>query len=328
MLASCGLPVLKSFAFPDAEAASTFVREHPGMWVVKQDNHVSALNYVGSDPTGADVLSVLERYRESGVKPIDLQQRVEGIEIGIGRYFNGNDWVGSIEMNVEHKHLCNGGIGPMTGEMGTLMWYDDDENNPLFCATIGKMKAHLTEAGFRGDVDINCIVNGEKLWPLEITTRFGCPSTQLQSEIHVSPWGEFLHAVAAGTPYELEYKRGYGIVVSVAVPPFPYISSDTRFSMEGTDILFKGDLTAEEMNRLHFEEVAIRRNGKEHYYIAGPNGYTLYVTGFGKTVEEARTQAYALIDKLIIPKMFYRTDIGEKFMNRDERRLREWGWIA
>jgi len=82
------------------------------------------------------------------------------------------------------------------------------------------------------------------------------------------------------------------------------------------------------MERIHFEEVSMKKiNGESRYCIAGSNGYILYVTGCGKTVQKARAQAYALIDKIVIPKMFYRTVIGLKFIEKDEKLLKDWGWI-
>jgi cystathionine beta-lyase family protein involved in aluminum resistance len=36
----------------------------------------------------------------------------------VARFFNGNDWVGPIEINVEHKSFLNDNIGPLTAEMG------------------------------------------------------------------------------------------------------------------------------------------------------------------------------------------------------------------
>lgn len=56
-------------------------------------------------------------------------------------------------------------------------------------------------------------------------------------------------------------------------------------------------------------------------------GFVLHVSGTGKSVEAARKQAYALIDKIVIPKMFYRTDIGVKFAKEDRKKLKEWGYV-
>lgn len=46
-----------------------------------------------------------------------------------------------------------------------------------------------------------------------------------------------------------------------------------------------------------------------------------------KQIHQARKQAYDLIDEIVIPKMFYRTDIGLNFLERDKRLLKKWGWI-
>lgn len=323
-----GLQVLETISFNDVRRAIAFVKKNPRRWVIKQDGHNSVLNYVGALADGSDVLNVLETYKHADLHAISLQRHIDGIEIAAGRYFNGNDWVGPIEVNIEHKRLCNGDVGPMTGEMGTLMWYDHNENNVLFQKTLAKIKPHLQKVNFRGDIDINCIVDKDKVFPLEVTARFGCPTTPLQIELHQSKWKDFLRAVAGGDTHNLRYKQGYGIVVSVAIPPFPYKVHAYDQYMKGVEIFFKGRLSAAEMDRIHFEEVLMKKiKGKNRYFIAGSNGYILYVIGFGKTVQKARAQAYALIDKLVIPKMFYRTDIGFNFIEREEKFLKDWGWI-
>ena len=140
--------------------------------------------------------------------------------------------MGPIEMNIEHKSLCAGGLGPKTYEMGTLIWYDDREDNVLFQRTLKKLGDYLKAIGFRGDIDVNCIVNENGIFPLELTARFGFPSTQLQSTLNISSWGEFLKAVSDGKRYSLRYKREYGIVVLIAVPPFPYMAVSKKYSLQ------------------------------------------------------------------------------------------------
>lgn len=108
-----------------------------------------------------------------------MQKKVEGVEIGVARYFNGDDWVGPIEFNIEHKSLFNNDIGPLTGEMGTVMWYSDDENNKLFQKGLEKLKPFLKKIKFKGDIDINFIIKEDKIYPLEATARFGCPAIYL-----------------------------------------------------------------------------------------------------------------------------------------------------
>jgi phosphoribosylamine---glycine ligase len=328
----CGINVAPSAHFNCASDAIKFIEKNRGLWVIKQNGHASkSFNYVGQLESGEDVIGVLKSYNRNNEKDchsIELQKRILGVEIGVGRYFNGNDWTGPIEINLEHKNLCDGNLGPKTDEMGTLMWYDDNEDNKIFTETLGKLKPYLQKIDFRGDVDINCIINEEGINPLEATARFGWPAVQLQSEIHISPWGEFLKAVADGKSYNLKYKKGYGIVVLVATPPFPYGFNSKEYCSEGIKIIFKKEMTPEDMDHIHFEEVSIKNEeGDREYYISSKTGFILHVTGMGKTAEEAKKNVYSLAENIIIPKMFYRTDIGLEFIDKDQKNLKKWGWI-
>ncbi len=322
-----GMSTVPLLSFGNADEAIHFVKQNGGLWVVKQDDHQSTLNYVGMMSDGSDVLSLLGNYKHLGIKNISLQKKLEGVEVAVGRFFNGLDWVGPSCINFEHKPLFNGNIGPMTGEMGTLMWYEDAEQSRLSQHILNKLTPYLKEFGFKGYADINCIVNDEGVWPLEATMRFGCPTIHLQAALHHSPWSDFLKALADGESYDLQYKAGYGVVVSLAVPPFPFFSYtriDPEHLMRGVDVFFKKNLSEEELNRFCFQQVCYENSS---YRISGVTGELAFVTGTGLTVEEARLNAYSLVDSVIVPKMFYRTDIGNKFIHEDRETLTLLGWI-
>jgi phosphoribosylamine--glycine ligase len=312
--------------------AIRFVEHHREPWVVKHNGCVDkTLTYVGRSKDGQDVIDLLKNYEEFNKEEtahIILQKRIDGIEIGVGRYFNGTEWTGPIEMNIEHKALFPGDVGPMTGEMGTLMWYHDSRQNGLYRETLSKLGDYLKSINFRGNIDINCIVNEEGTFPLEVTARFGYPAIDIQCALSKSPFGEFLKSVADGRQYTMDWRRGFGIVVQIAAPPFPYAAIHDRFSPEGLRICFTEELSEEEWRNIHFSEVGSEQSkiGEREYRIAAKNGYVMCVTGIGRTIQEARNMAYRLVDKLIIPKMFYRNDIGLKFMERDGAMLREWGY--
>lgn len=330
ILWASGVKIVPSQDFYSLDKAIQFVKKHPDEWVIKQNGHASKVfNYVGQLANGSDVISTLESYKKKGntkeINHVELQQRIRGIEIGVARYFNGETWVGPIEMNMEHKDLHNDNLGPKTFEMGTLMWFDDNEKNKLFQNTLAKLVPYLKRINFRGDIDINCIVNETGAYPLEFTVRLGFPAMQLQCALAESPIGEFLKAVADGEDYDFHYKKGFGVVVLVATPPFPYRGLSKENFSKGVNIFFKETLTDEEKNRIHFERVSRRKTGE--YYIAKDDGFVLHTTGTGKTVEQARNKAYSLIDKLVIPKMFYRTDIGLRFIEGDRVKLKKWGYL-
>lgn len=328
----CGMKTKQSIDFNSIDKMIDFIKNNPRKWVIKQNGHSDkGLNYVGQMSDGKDAIAVLNNYKKNlrgGYLHFDLQEKIEGVEIAVGRFFNGNDWVGPICINIEHKNLFNVDLGPKTHEMGNLMWYEPDEKNKLFQETLAKMKKYLQEINFKGYFDINCIVNKESAYPLEITARLGQPTVQAQSAIHTSLWGKFLKAMADGKKYNLEYKKGYSIVVFIGTPPYPYANRSNANSPMGIKIFFKKKLSEEEIKNIHLEEVSVyEKNDKMEYKICGKSGYIAHISGFGKNVKEARENTYNLIDKVVIPKCFYRTDIGLKFMNEDRKKLKEWGWI-
>lgn len=327
----CGLKTVPLKDFEDMEEAIHFIRKNPKQWVIKHNDHDSKfLTYIGELKDGSDMISVLKNYLHNKFinrEKITLHERIHGIEIGVGRYFNGQDWVGPIEINIEHTKLFSGDTGPVTSEMGTVAWYDDNENNKLFVNILNKLKPFLQKANFIGDFEINCIVNDTGAYPLEATARFGTPIIHLQSELNISPWGEFFMAIAKGEKYNLKYKKGFGVVNLLATPPFPYGNHSNKDTLYGVNVYFTKDITAEEKKHIYFEEISMRTNNVDgQLYISNTDGYIMYTTAVAKTVAQAREKSLAIARKIIIPKVFYRDDIGEGF-EKNIPLLKKWGYL-
>ncbi len=334
-----GLNTVPLVDFDDIEEAILYVRKNKGAWVIKRNDGMSKfMSYVGKFDDGRDVENLLINYLQNKhlkKDKISLHQRVDGIEMGVGRFFNGNDWVGPIEINFEHIKFMPSDIGPATSEMGTLAWYDDNEKNKLFQETLEKLKPYLKEIGFKGDFALNCMVNESGAYVLEATSRFGSPIIHLQSEIQDLKWFDFLLAVAKGEKYNMKWKKGYGIVLGMMVPPFPYSKNLKESLFCGMNIYFK-DFSDSDFRHIHFEEVSKRicpGNKKELsidsglYYISDNRGYILYITAVEDTLEKTQEKIYSLAEKIIIPKVMYRNDIGDNFKNNQEKTLKKWGYI-
>lgn len=321
-----GMKTVPLIDFDNIEDAIIYAQNNKGSWVVKQNDHKHRqISYVNNDDESEDTISFLKNCllnKKFADAKITLQEKVDGVEIGVGRYFNGKNWVGPIEYNIEHKYFMAGDLGPMTSEMGTLAWYSTDESNKLYTETLSKMKDYLAKNNFIGDFEINFIVNKDGIFPIEATPRFGTPICHLHSEIHQSPWGEYLYALACGKDYDLKWTKGYGIVILCALPPFPYQKRSKENLFYGMKIFFD-KLTEEEMEHIHLEEVSKRANGE--YYISDTEGYIFYVSGVAESVGEAQENVYKIAKKVILPKMMYRNDIGSKFEREDYKKLKEWG---
>lgn len=328
-----GLPVLPVSDFKSQHDAITYIKEHPSAWVLKYTNGhlMKHLSFIGSEKDGSDVVAYLENNIRNTIgtdETISLQERAFGIEFGVARYFNGTDWVGPIEYNLEHTHLFPGEIGPNVDEMGTLAWYDDNENERLYREILAPMKEFLREAKFHGDYSINCIVNEKGAHPIEATARLGAPIIHIQEQLSLSPWTDFMLAVAKGEHHELKWKKGFGVVVSIVTTPFPYPYSEEGRTMLGLPVRISEDCEPEELRRIHLEEVGSRDGTHKTLYISGSSGTVLYVSGYGDTVSAARKQAYDTIGKISVPKMFYRNDIGATFEETQLPQLKAWGYLT
>ncbi|HYW00365.1 MAG TPA: phosphoribosylglycinamide synthetase C domain-containing protein [Candidatus Acidoferrum sp.] len=324
-LKKAGLQTIPSWEFSNFDDAITYVKSNPDRYVVKPSGRAQeekALSFVGQEEDGLDVLAVLERYKNAWstkIKSFQIQRFVSGVEVAVGAFFNGHEFILPACINFEHKRMFNGDIGPSTGEMGTLMFWAD--RSRLYNETLEKFKPILAGMRFVGYFDINCIVNSRGIYPLEITPRFGYPTISIQMEGVTSKWGEFLYALGKGDQYPLRTRNGFQIGVVIAVPPYPF-SDPTAYKRYSEDavIIFKKAM----MSGIHHGDVKLV-NGD--WRLAGSSGYALVVTGSGATVEEARRETYNRVKNIIIPNMFYRSDIGERWI-RDADLLLTWGYLS
>ncbi|MCX6777477.1 MAG: phosphoribosylamine--glycine ligase [Candidatus Micrarchaeota archaeon] len=323
-LKKAGINILPNWNFTDFDEAIKFVQSNPARYVIKPNGSAQnekELLFIGQEEDGNDIVNVLLRYKKSWSKKLNnfqLQKFVQGVEVAVGAFFNGKDFVYPINVNFEHKRMFSGGLGPNTGEMGTLMFWSP--GNKLFNETLAKMKPYLAASGYVGYVDLNCIVNAKGIYPLEFTSRFGYPTISIQMEGVISGWGDFLHQLALGQNAELRTKKGFQIGVVIAVPPFPFTDQAAfkRYSEDAIIIFKKPSFDGVHLGDVKFVDGDWR--------LAGQSGYSLIVTGSGITVEEAQKQAYKRIDNILIPNLFYRTDIGNRWV-RDSDMLHTWGYL-
>src|SRR5260370_168501 len=59
---------------------------------------------------------------------------------------------------------------------------------------------------------------------------------------------------------------------------------------------------------------------------AGTSGVVLVVVGTGQTTKQAQAQVYSRIKNVLIPNMYYRTDIGDRWAE-DSDKLHNWGYL-
>ncbi|MBI5414879.1 phosphoribosylamine--glycine ligase [Candidatus Peregrinibacteria bacterium] len=318
-----GIPIIPYQDFSSFDDAILFVRKHPAKYVIKPSGEVAkGFLFVGEEEDGRDVLQVLNDYKNAWGKKgprFQLQKRINGVEIAIGAFFNGKEFIYPINVNFEHKKLFPGNLGPSTGEMGTTMFWSGP--NKIFNLTLKKIEGKLAEVGYVGYIDINCMVNGQGIYPLEWTSRFGYPTISIQQEGMITPIGQFLFELASGKEPVLKTKIGFQIGVRIVVPPFPFRAEQTFQVMSKDSIVYFKKPTV--TDGIHIEDVKLV-NGE--WVVTGSSGVVLIVCGTGQTMKQAQEQAYSRIKSISIPHMYYRKDIGDRWYE-DSDRLHAWGYL-
>jgi len=321
-----GVHTLDHREFTSFDAAIEHVRDDPAPYVIKplgEVQNVKRLLYVGNEGDGSDVVDVLKAYKKAWghrMKGFQLQRKVEGVEVAVCGFFNGNEFIDQVNFNFEHKRLFPGNIGPSTGEMGTSMFWAGQ--NKLFNETFGKLEGWLADEGYVGSIDLNCIVNEDGIYPLEFTPRFGYPTIAIQEESIRSSTGEFFYDLAHGNDPDLEVHSGYQIGVRVVLPPFPFDDAETYDeNSRNAAVVFQTD----DREGIHIEDA---KRVDAQWRAAGESGMPLVVTGKGETMQAARAQVYGRIDDIVIPNLYYRDDIGERWIEGDGDRLLAWGYLG
>ncbi|HOY09716.1 MAG TPA: phosphoribosylglycinamide synthetase C domain-containing protein [Candidatus Omnitrophota bacterium] len=322
---SAGINIIPFMEFASFDDAIAYVQANPARYVIKpsgEAQNIKRLLFVGEEEDGKDIIQVLEAYKKAWfneIKVFQLQKRMSGVEVAVGAFFNGSEFVFPININFEHKKLFPGNIGPSTGEMGTFMYWSGE--NKIFNATLKKMEKKLAEEHYTGYIDINCIVNAQGIYPLEFTARFGYPTISIQQEGILMPISEFLFQLAEGSLTQFKCRRGFQIGVRVVVPPYPFNDQNTfQAQSKNAAILFK---KADNLEGVHIEDV---KKVNEQWLIAGNTGVVLVVCAWGQTMKQAQNQVYNRINNIIIPSMYYRTDIGTRWYD-DSDRLHAWGYL-
>lgn len=303
--------------------AIQYIEENPNYYVIKpcgETQDYKQLLYVGSDENGTDVIRMLRAYEKSwgDFGTFQLQRKVNGVEISVSAFFNGSQFIMPINVTFEHKKLFPKELGVSTGEMGSSMFWIDQ--SPIFDATLKKFEKTLAQQNFVGHLDLNCIVNGHGIYPLEFTSRFGYPQASIQRAGITEPFGDVLFRLAEGESFEIETKRGFQVGAYIVVPPFPYDDPKTFeiFSKDAV-VVFKKN-AKEGIHPMHVKKV------ESEWLITGTTGVPILITGTGLTMKEAQRNLYNRVSNVLVNNGYYRTDIGDRW-TEDSDKLWSWGLL-
>ena len=318
-LRQAGLPIAPTYSFAQVADAVAWLRANPGRMVLKHFNNARA-TFVGDHAEGLDVLHQLARPLPPYPKPggVLLMPRIEGVEVGVGAYFDGRRFLEPACIDFEHKRFFNGEIGEMTGEMGTLLSYRGA--GPIMRATLGRMEALFAAAGHVGYVNLNMIANKAGLWPLEFTCRFGNPGFAVLAPLQRDGWGDLLVRMLRGAD-SFAALPGWSVGIVLTIPNFPEETPDADPAADPPVFYHQPP-----DDPAHYHLSDMRLDGGQ-LHARRRTGYAMVVTGTGATVPLAQAAATARARNVVIPNLRWRTDIGDRFLHGEGQRLQSLGWL-
>jgi phosphoribosylamine---glycine ligase len=306
LMQKCGLQVAPWEAFDNPADAIRFIKKRNMRLVFKPIGEQSdkATTYVSrSAEDMLDYFDVL--FRTAKVKEFILQEYVAGPEVSLEVYINETGYY-ALNATLETKKLMNGDLGPNTGCSGSLCWMIERENE-LFRKGLKKCIEPLQEMGYVGPLDLNTIVNDSGVWALEFTPRFGYDATALLTRLLPVSFGDFLHAIASGSPIpDLTPKHSFCASARLSIPPYPCDGLPEKFYKAGVPIQ---GLTEKNLDKFFVYDVRQRMEESDELETAGLCGWIGSPLAVGETIGQAFDGVYGMLKEVRVPNGMYRTDV-------------------
>lgn len=318
VLEQCGIECLPCLKFSNYDQAIAHQRAHMDIrYVCKPCKDVDkALSYVSK--SGKDMIFMLEHWKRT-IKtpcPFIFQEFCPGIEVAVGGWMGRNGFLGHVLENFEFKKLMNGEKGPNTGEMGTVMKYVPIGESKLAQELLLPVEAELIRCGYTGYIDVAVMLGTEGLRkgllnPLEFTSRHGWPLFNIQQVLHPQICSWMKDALEGRDTFQPDPDIALGVFIGM--PDFPQHKMKEE-ELSGFPIW---GITPE--NRYYFHPFNMKLGqgvddeGKKVPMMVTAGNALCTVTGCGKSVSQAKKEAYRNVSALEIPNSpMYRTDIGDR----------------
>ncbi len=286
-----------------------------------------ALTYVSRAPD--DGIFTLDKWKREGLfkGQLMMQEKIDGIEMGIAGWFGPGGWNAAFEESFEHKKFMNDDLGPNTGEMGTVIRHVTESK--LFDVALEPVTDYLHSINYVGDCSVNCMIDDKgRVWPMEFTTRLGWPDFNIRQEVIQGDPIKWMKGLVDGEDL-LHVSNKIAVGVIMAHGDFPHEHDAPE---KWADYPIYG-ITDENFKHLHLQQVKQDKGflwlgGKlqrpKMYLTAG--SYVMVVTGSGQSVSAAAQKAYDICWDIKWPSnLMFRTDIGKR-LEKQLPKLRGMGF--
>lgn len=315
LMKAVGIKVPMTVCFGSIKQGVEFAKVHPKPLVFKPEGDWPAWMTIVGDDNELLAKDLTRVGKQCGDKmKFDLQERVHGLEASIEGWFNGDDWIyHSINSTLEEKRLLTGSLGPNTGCMGNVVFFYRHARPKLAKETLFKLTPYLRKVGYVGPIDVNT----KGGYALEFTPRFGYDAIQTMTELLEMELGKALSDCARRQAKSWRVSFDFAIGVTMSIPPFPNDNHEEIAKSYGEVIRMPDKC----WQHFHLGDVQMDEEGE--VISAGSDGVVGVMTAVAPSVVEARKLAYERVEKVTVPNVQYRLDIGERAVKEVPQLLRE-----
>jgi phosphoribosylamine-glycine ligase len=166
------------------------------------------------------------------------------------------------------------------------------------------------------------IVNEKNAYILEVTSRLGYPIEPVLDTMNYYPTGQRLLLLATGKLHKARvhfFAHQYGMGIVCGTYGFPYAVAYDEYG-ENQPFAFDPN----DKQHIYLDDVYQTKN---HYMTATDGeGWICTATASDDTMSGTRERAFDVVDRLSLPGLMYRKDIGEKVQEHIDQ-LKKWGWL-
>jgi len=304
---SAGIPTAAWKMFEEPEQAKAYVRAIGAPCVLKADGLAAGKGVIVAmdlETALQAVDEIMEGSFGTAGKKLVIEEYLEGQEVSLLCFCDGVTAYPMVPVQ-DHKPALDGDRGLNTGGMGTYspppIWTAELEAKvmrDIVSPTLQVMRERGTP--FQGVLFFGLILTGKGPKILEYNVRFGDPETQVVMKLLKSDLLPILWACTEGRLAEarLEWKEGVAVCVVMAAPGYPLAYT------KGIPI----HLPENYQDSVIFHA----GTGISEGQLISSGGRVLGVTAEGKTLQQAREKAYALVEQIDFPRAHFRRDIGAK----------------
>lgn len=239
-------------------------------------------------------------------KRVVIEEFLDGYELSIFAISDGKNFV-ILPTSQDHKRLLNNNQGPNTGGMGAYSptpLCSSDLLNKIKTSIIKPTLDAMANEGcvFKGVLFCGIMVVNNEPYVLEFNTRFGDPECEVILPLLKTKLLDLINASIDEKldSFNLELLDKYCVGVVVASKDYPSSPSSIE-KMEYSDINYTNN------DKSHISFGGVSKNNDSLYAVGG----RVYVSvGIGNSIQDARDDAYKLIQKLKFNGMQFRDDIA------------------